>query len=75
MYNISFWIICKHILALLVLMKVYDKEIYQKQESIKYTVIIIIVFLLGFVAGYFASSFSNNLEPKTNNEIKIEKIN
>ena len=51
-------------------MKVYDKEIYQKQESIKYTVIIIIVFLLGFVAGYFASSFS-----KTNNEIKIEKIN
>lgn len=56
-------------------MKVYDKEIYQKQESIKYTVIIIIVFLLGFVAGYFANSFSNNLEPKTNNEIKIEKIN
>ena len=56
-------------------MKVYDKEIYQKQESIKYTVIIIIVFLLGFVAGYFASSFYNNLEPKTNNEIKIEKIN
>ena len=30
-------------------MKVYDKEIYQKQESIKYTVIIIVVFLLGFV--------------------------
>ena len=56
-------------------MKVYDKEIYQKQESIKYTVIIIIVFLLGFVAGYFANSFSNNLEPKSNNEIKIEKIN
>lgn len=56
-------------------MKVYDKEIYQKQESIKYTVIIIIVFLLGFVAGYFANSFSNNLEPKNNNEIKIEKIN
>ena len=26
-------------------MKVYDKEIYQKQESIKYTVIIIVVFL------------------------------
>ena len=40
-------------------MKVYDKEIYQKQESIKYTVIIIVVFLLGFVAGYLASSFSS----------------
>ena len=47
-------------------MKVYDKEIYQKQESIKYTVIIIVVFLLGFVAGYLASSFSN-FEPKSNN--------
>lgn len=55
-------------------MKVYDKEIYQKQESIKYTVIIIVVFLLGFIAGYFANSFSNT-EPKSNNEIKIEKIN
>lgn len=55
-------------------MKVYDKEIYQKQESIKYTVIIIVVFLLGFVAGYFANSFSIT-EPKTNNEIKIEKVN
>ena len=56
-------------------MKVYDKEIYQKQESIKYTVIIIVVFLLGFVAGYLASSFSN-FEPKSNNNtIKIEQIN
>lgn len=55
-------------------MKVYDKEIYQKQESIKYTVIIIVVFLLGFVAGYLASSFSN-LEPKSNNNnIKIEQV-
>lgn len=56
-------------------MKVYDKEIYQKQESIKYTVIIIVVFLLGFVAGYLASSFSS-LEPKdNNNNIKIEQVN
>ena len=56
-------------------MKVYDKEIYQKQESIKYTVIIIVVFLLGFVPGYLASSFSN-FEPKgNNNSIKIEQVN
>lgn len=55
-------------------MKVYDKEIYQKQENIKYTVIIVVVFLLGFIAGYFANSFSTS-EPKNNNEIKIEKIN
>ena len=58
-------------------MKVYDKEIYQKQESIKYTLIIILVFLLGFFAGYVASSFTT---PKTKNEtqktnyIKIESV-
>lgn len=39
-------------------MKVYDKEMYNKQESIKSTVVIILVFLIGFVAGYLASSFS-----------------
>lgn len=50
-------------------MKVYDKEMYNKQESIRSTVIIILVFLLGFVAGYLASSFStannNVMENKT----------
>lgn len=56
-------------------MKVYDKEIYQKQESIKYTVIIILVFLLGFVAGYFSSSLSSQKNVDTNNNVIIEKIN
>lgn len=50
-------------------MKVYDKEMYNKQESIRTTVIIILVFLIGFVAGYLASSFStsnnNVIENKT----------
>ena len=50
-------------------MKVYDKEMYNKQESIRSTVIIILVFLIGFVAGYLASSFStttnNVMENKT----------
>ena len=40
-------------------MKVYDKEMYNKQESIKTTIIMILVFLIGFVAGYLANSFSN----------------
>lgn len=57
-------------------MKVYDKEIYQKQESMKYTIIIIAVFLLGFFVGYLVNSFS---APKTNeniqtNYIKIENV-
>jgi len=40
-------------------MKVYDKEIYKKQESISMTFILIIVFLLGFFTGYITNSFSN----------------
>ena len=59
-------------------MKVYDKEIYQKQESIKYTLIIIIVFLLGFAAGFMTSSFSapkNKVDNNTStNYIKIESV-
>lgn len=63
-------------------MKVYDKEIYQKQESLKNTLIIILVFLLGFFAGYVASSFANSKKDlsKNNNDInptniKIESVN
>lgn len=48
-------------------MKVYDKEIYQKQQSITTTVIIIVVFLLGFFAGYVANSFTSNSENGVNN--------
>ena len=52
-------------------MKVYDKEIYEKQESIKFTLLIIIVFLVGFFAGYLASSFTSTkvVEDNTNNII------
>lgn len=54
-------------------MKVYDKEIYNKQESIKTTAIMILVFLIGFVAGYLANSFSttNTNTNITENNIKI----
>ena len=53
-------------------MKVYDKEIYNKQESLKTTVIMILVFLIGFVAGYLAKSFNNtNNINEIQNNIKI----
>jgi len=52
-------------------MKVYDKEIYKKQESISITVIIIIVFLLGFFAGYITHSYSNVKESNTINSNNI----
>lgn len=50
-------------------MKVYDKDMYNRQESLRSTFVIILVFLIGFVAGYLASSFSttdnNVIENKT----------
>lgn len=58
-------------------MKVYDKEIYEKQESIKFTLLIIVVFLVGFVAGYLACSFTSTKTDNLNNNSKIEiqKVN
>lgn len=49
-------------------MKVYDKDMYNRQESLRTTVVIILVFLIGFVAGYLANSFnsSNNVIENTN---------
>ena len=57
-------------------MKVYDKEIYEKQESIKFTLLVIIVFLVGFFAGYVASSFTSqkDVSNNNNNTIYIENV-
>ena len=55
-------------------MKVYDKEIYEKQESMKFTLLIIVVFLVGFFAGYFARSFVPVKDTNTNTTVKIENV-
>ena len=55
-------------------MKVYDKEIYEKQESIKFTLLIIVVFLVGFFAGYIASSFTTPKDDSQEKNIKIEAV-
>jgi len=34
--------------------KIYDKEMYISQEKFKTIILIILVFVLGFVAGYFS---------------------
>lgn len=34
--------------------KIYDKEIYISQEKLRTIILIIAVFLIGFVAGYFS---------------------
>ena len=56
-------------------MKVYDKEIYEKQESIKFTVLVIAVFLVGFFAGYIACSFNSPKDDTKNQVVKIENVN
>lgn len=56
------------------MMKVYDKEIYEKQESIKFTLLIIIVFLVGFFAGYLAHSFTSPKEVHNNETVQIENV-
>ncbi len=55
-------------------MKVYDKEIYEKQESIKFALLIIIVFLVGFFAGYIANSFTSPKATSNNNSVQIENV-
>lgn len=52
-------------------MKVYDKEIYSKQESLRTIVVIIIVFLLGFFAGYMAKSFNETHKPENTNSTYV----
>lgn len=56
-------------------MKVYDKDMYNRQESLRTTVVIILVFLIGFVAGYLASSFStSNNDVIENKTTKITEL-
>ena len=52
-------------------MKVYDKEMYNKQESIKTVIIFIIVFLLGFVAGYYAKNFNDTQKNQDTNSTYV----
>lgn len=52
-------------------MKVYDKEMYNKQESLRTIVIIVVTFLLGFFAGYMAHSFNVTHQPENTNSTYV----
>ena len=41
-------------------MKIYDKEIYNKQKSISSIVTILAAFIIGFAGGFLASSINDN---------------
>ena len=44
-------------------MKIYDKDIYKKQEKITSAIIVILAFIIGFFAGYIArQSYVSHLE-------------
>ena len=58
--------------------KIYDKYMYTSQEKFKTFAIIIFVFVLGFVAGYFAHAPStentnNNVNNTTSNVVTENK--
>lgn len=56
--------------------KIYDKEMYISQEKLRTIVLIIAVFLIGFVAGYFSKDVIK-LENagNTNSSSYVNKIN
>lgn len=45
--------------------KIYDKYMYVSQEKFKTAILIIVVFLIGFITGYFARE-SNEKNNETN---------
>lgn len=48
-------------------MKIYDKEVYNRQEEIRNVIIIIISFLVGFFVGYMANTITHT----DNNTVNI----
>ncbi len=53
--------------------KIYDKDMYISQEKLRTIAIIIIIFVIGFITGYFANSLitgttdTNNSSEVSNN--------
>ena len=43
-------------------MKIYDKDMYQKEQWIKSILLVVGVFVLGFIVGYFVHSYEKQEE-------------
>ncbi|MCI8411046.1 MAG: hypothetical protein HFJ40_01075 [Clostridia bacterium] len=52
-------------------MKIYDKEMYNKEKNMKTIVLIIVVFLLGFFTGYIVNDLKQSNNEISTNEIEI----
>lgn len=46
--------------------KIYDKDMYISQEKLRTTILMILVFLIGFVAGYFSREVIGENTQNTN---------
>ena len=55
-------------------MKFYDKSIYKTEQNVKTIFIILLVFILGFLIGYWVRGLDNKITEENNvNEVsKIE---
>ncbi len=53
-------------------MKIYDKEIYNKEQNMKTIILILVVFLLGFFTGYAINNMkgTENGNTLSTNEVK-----
>ena len=47
--------------------KIYDKYMYVSQEKFKTAILIIVVFLIGFLTGYFAKESINKADETNGN--------
>ncbi len=55
--------------------KIYDKDMYISQEKVRTIVIMILVFLIGFVAGYFSKDVISENMQNTNEASYNTEIN
>ena len=49
--------------------KIYDKYMYISQEKFKTAILIIVVFLIGFITGYFAKESTEKSNETNENNI------
>ncbi len=54
--------------------KIYDKDMYTSQEKLKTIVIIIMVFIIGFIAGYFSNNLIITNEGNLNNTNNTSQV-
>ncbi len=55
--------------------KIYDKDMYISQEKLRTTILMILVFLIGFVAGYFSREvIGENTQNTNDTNYNIETI-